>query len=439
MESKTQPALSNFVDLLLDAVFLVGTDGRILYVSAACERIFGYKPYEMVGRQMIGFVAPEDRERTQEEARHIMSGQSRIGFENRYIRKDGSLVDIMWSARWSDAGGLRIGVARDVSERKRAEERQAAVYAVSEAAHNATDLAALFREIERIVAKLVPVAGFVVATRDPKTKRIEFPRQAGMNPHGDLLLLEEPVARRYCAEVIRSGQPRLFPDDALAGAGGASWLAMPLVSRKDAIGVLLLNSRPGNCYSDKDKELLQFVSAQIATAIERRQLNDELLRAAQYDELTRLPNRRLFHDRMKSALARRRRKKNHMALLYVDIDGFKKVNDSFGHAAGDALLREVAQRLVHCVRETDTVARLGGDEFVVVLEEVSTPEDATAVAEKIRHAVCQPIDIGPRLLQARASIGVAFYPEHGKEAEALLKHADHAMYEDKRANSQVPA
>lgn len=440
MDTKTHDHLPNFVDLLLDVVFLVDVHGRIRYVSAACERVFGYTQDELAGRSMIDFVAPEDRARTWEESLQVMAGHPRIGFENRYIRKDGRQVHIMWSARWSEADQLRIGVARDVSVRKHAEEIQAATYAVSEAAHNATSLAALFREIHGIIAKLVPVAGFTVATVDSRTKQLSFPYQ--MDLHGDSSITQEPGARQYCADVIRSGQPMLLlentptelPDDA-GRRCGASWLAMPLMTQDEAIGALVLKSHVGTMYSDKDKELLLFVSSQVATAIERRQLAAELLRSARYDELTGLPNRRLFQDRMKSALARCRRQHGSIALLYVDVDNFKQVNDSFGHPAGDLLLKEIALRLTHCVRDEDTVARLGGDEFVVLLEEIHVPDDALAVANKIRSAVHQPIDVEGITLRTLTSIGIALHPEHGSEIEQLMKHADKAMYLDKKSKA----
>jgi diguanylate cyclase (GGDEF)-like protein len=154
-------------------------------------------------------------------------------------------------------------------------------------------------------------------------------------------------------------------------------------------------------YSDKDRELLGFVSAQVATAIERSRLKAELLRAARYDELTGLPNRRLFHDRIDTALARSRRKHGRVALLYIDIDDFKAVNDRLGHDAGDLLLQEIARRLERCVRKADTVARLGGDEFVVILEDIHGPDDATAVADKIHHSLQQPTAIAGHVLTPR--------------------------------------
>lgn len=446
METKSLNLLPNFLDLLLDTVFLVDVHGRIVYVSAACEKIFGYTQYEMIGQSMIDLVAPEDRIRTLEEAGKVMGGHSRIGFENRYIRKDGRQVDIMWSARWSEADQLRIGVARDVTERKHAEEMQAATYAVSEATHNATDLAALFREIHQIIAKLVPVAGFVVATCDPKTKQIGFPYQ--MDAHGKSPVVQEAIARQYCAEVIRDGQPMLLSDEAVAAPScdatatlfsvGEFWLTMPLITQKEVIGALILKGYPGRAYSDKDKELLHFVSAQVATAIERRQLNDELLRSARYDELTGLPNRRLFHNRMKSALARCRRRQRRLAVFFVDLDNFKQVNDSLGHAVGDLLLQEVALRLKRCLRGDDTVARLGGDEFIVLQEEIQVPEDALAVANKIQSVVRQPVNIDGHVLWTRASIGIAVYPENGEETEQLLQHADKAMYLDKKIKACAP-
>src|SRR5690606_4247640 len=121
-----------------------------------------------------------------------------------------------------------------------------------------------------------------------------------------------------------------------------------------------------------------------------------LLRSARHDELTGPPNRRLFQDRLKSALSRSKRRAARTAVLFIDIDKFKEVNDSFGHDAGDSLLQEVALRLKQCLREEDVVARLGGDEFVVLLEDIETKEVAWTVADKLRYALHQPVIAGDR-------------------------------------------
>jgi diguanylate cyclase (GGDEF)-like protein len=336
---------------------------------------------------------------------------------------------------------LRVGVARDVTELRHAAAIQLATYAISEAAHNAADLDVLLREIHRIIAALVPVAGFAIATCDPRTKKLSFTYQ--MDRQGYSPVLPEPIACQFCAQIMCNGRPTLLRDAALSGAPATcddsdGWLTVPLISQQETIGALVLKSDPGTHYSDKDKELLHFVAEQVAIAIDRAQLKAELLRAARYDELTGLPNRRLFQDRIKSAVARCVRNQRPMAVLYIDVDDFKQVNDTLGHSTGDLLLREVARRLQHCVRETDTVARMGGDEFVVLLEDLQTPDDARAIADKIRGTMRQPIEIDGRMLRIMASIGIALYPEHGREIEQLLKHADNAMYTDKRGKASAP-
>jgi diguanylate cyclase (GGDEF)-like protein/PAS domain S-box-containing protein len=424
--------LPPFVDLLLDAVFLVGLDGRVVYVSAACERIFGYTPQELTGQRLIDHVAPQDRARTMEEAGKVVAGGARIGFENRYMHKDGHLVAIMWSARWSDTAQLRIGVARDISERKHAEQMQAATYAISEATHDATDLHQLFQEIHRIIATLVPLIGFAVVTCDTRTGQPAFACRAGLEAYPGAAW--DADALRHCAAVIHTGEATALPDDE---PGAPSWLAMPLVAQKETIGVLLVKQPAGIVHTENDRELLHFVAAQAAMAIRRRNLSDELLRLARYDQLTGLANRRLFEDRMEAVLARCRRKQCRTAVLFIDLDGFKQVNDTLGHAVGDLLLQHVAQQLKRSVREVDTVARLGGDEFVILLEEVDQEQQAMVVADTVRKALLRPANVSGQLLQARASIGLAFYPDHGLEAGPILRHADQAMYLEKKRGRSV--
>lgn len=149
------------------------------------------------------------------------------------------------------------------------------------------------------------------------------------------------------------------------------------------------------------------------------------------DELTGLANRRLLEDRLSVALAHARREESGMAALYLDLDGFKEINNTLGHAAGDALLQMVARRLKATVREEDTVARLGGDEFVIVLR-VSGAGAATEVAAKVIDAVSQPYLIGGQHARVTVSAGIGLYPAHGEDAAALLKSADLALFEAKR-------
>ncbi|WP_259767675.1 PAS domain S-box protein, partial [Pseudomonas protegens] len=153
MATKNSAPLASFIDLLLDVVCAVDSQGRFVFVSAACERVFGYTADELIGRPMIELVHPADRERTLQAAREIMGGVPKPNFENRYLRKDGRVAHILWSARWSEVDQLRIAVARDITERKQAESKQAALYAISEAAHATEDLLVLFKHVHRIIGE----------------------------------------------------------------------------------------------------------------------------------------------------------------------------------------------------------------------------------------------------------------------------------------------
>lgn len=166
----------------------------------------------------------------------------------------------------------------------------------------------------------------------------------------------------------------------------------------------------------------------------RKAAEDEVKRLAFFDPLTNLPNRRLFTDRLHQAVIKAKRSQGNAALIFVDLDKFKPVNDRHGHAAGDQLLQAVAHRLNACVRESDTVARVGGDEFVVLLTSISQAQDAVQVAEKMHAALRAPFHLSTgQSLQISSSAGVALYPEHGLDEATLLHHADVAMYAAKAA------
>jgi diguanylate cyclase (GGDEF)-like protein len=154
---------------------------------------------------------------------------------------------------------------------------------------------------------------------------------------------------------------------------------------------------------------------------------------ALHDSLTGLPNRQLLMDRLSLAIAHARRNKSTMAVMYLDLDGFKQINDTLGHDAGDSLLRMVADRLVAAVRQEDTVARLGGDEFVIALWELSHADDVARLVSKVIRAVSQRYSIQGRDVSVTASVGVGIYPAHGEALETLMKNADLALYEAKHA------
>lgn len=164
---------------------------------------------------------------------------------------------------------------------------------------------------------------------------------------------------------------------------------------------------------------------------ERKSAEGHLDRLAHYDPLTQLPNRRLFYDRLKQAIAQARRRKTMVAVLFLDLDLFKHINDTLGHDVGDLVLTEVANRVANCVRETDTVSRLAGDEFVVLLTDVAERDDISMVAQRIVEAISEPYERNGHDLRVTASVGISVYPSNGQEETDLLEKADAAMYHAK--------
>jgi diguanylate cyclase (GGDEF)-like protein/PAS domain S-box-containing protein len=162
----------------------------------------------------------------------------------------------------------------------------------------------------------------------------------------------------------------------------------------------------------------------------------QMTHSAEHDLLTGLPNRRLLHDRVNQSVAFARRDMKQLAVLYLDLDSFKYINDSLGYPIGDQLLQSIAKRLVDCVRSTDTVSRQGGDEFVILLSDVQQPEDAAIMANRMLHVVAEAHSIDQHDLHVTTSIGVSIYPDDGQDAEALIKNADTAMYQAKENGRQ---
>jgi diguanylate cyclase (GGDEF)-like protein len=169
----------------------------------------------------------------------------------------------------------------------------------------------------------------------------------------------------------------------------------------------------------------------------RKRTQAQVWMKANYDHLTGLPNRSLFHDRLERAVLHEARRQGQVAALFIDLDGFKAVNDRLGHEAGDALLKEAAHRIDGCIRESDTAARMGGDEFTVVLTEVADRQGVRHVAEKILASVAMPYRLPGGDARVSCSIGIALYPQDAETVTALLHRADKAMYLAKRSGKNA--
>lgn len=182
---------------------------------------------------------------------------------------------------------------------------------------------------------------------------------------------------------------------------------------------------------DAEDKITHYVAAMLDIT-ERKQAHERLDFLAHHDVLTGLPNRTLFFDRIQQGMVQMKRDTGQLALLFIDLDKFKPINDQYGHALGDEVLLEAAQRMKTCVRKSDTVGRIGGDEFVVLLLDVKSVVNATNRAEKFREVLFQPFMVNDKSLFISASIGVALFPEHALTRNELAKHADYAMYYSKQ-------
>jgi diguanylate cyclase (GGDEF)-like protein/PAS domain S-box-containing protein len=387
-------------------VVVGSTDGQhIELANPAFARARGYTMEELRLLPIPELFTPEERAALPERIRRAHE-QGHATFESRHLRKDGSsfpvLVDI---TSIKDAQGqvlYRAVNVQDISQIKAAEKA--------------------LQDSRTILQATLDNSPYLIWLKDTAGRFIAI-NQAFLDSTGkesitevlgktDADLWPEHLAMKYQAddaEVIASGRQKMTEEQAL-DKGRLVWMETFKTPVFDAAG-----------------ELLGVTG--FAREITERKLAEEKMRhQAYYDMLTELPNRVLFSDRLQQAIVHARREKAHLAVMFLDLDRFKPVNDVLGHDIGDILLREVARRILSCVRESDTVARIGGDEFCVLLPGIENEKDVAIVADKILHALRQPFLLKNHAIHIGCSIGIASYPGDGRDETTLLKNADIAMY-----------
>ena len=395
-----------------DVITVLDADGNVRYSSPAVERMLGYRPEERAGRSSFELMHPDDLPRAK---RALVEALRSRGVARtltvRVRHREGSWrdVEVTGTNLLGDpsVGGIVLNW-RDVTERKRAEE-------------------ALKKSESRLAEaqRLAQLGGWEwdIET-DEVTWSDEVFRIYGFAP-GELV----PSLGRFMEVVHPDDRPRIG-----AVIDGALNRHKPYdlehrIVRPD--GEVRWVHRRAEVFRDGSGRATRMVGT-VHDVTERRTLEDRLRHQAFHDDLTGLPNRSLFVDRLEQALRRtRRRRRRRVAVLFMDLDGFKVVNDSLGHEAGDRLLVAVADRLRGCLRPEDTLARFGGDEFVVLLEDVGRPEDAVRVAERVLETLSEPFLLRARELFVSVSVGVALGGARPKRSEDLLRDADTAMYEAK--------
>ena len=330
---------------------------------------------------------------------------------------------------------------RDVTERRWVTDQQAAVAALGQWALSGTPLPALLEAAADLIARTLELPLCGVFELIPEDHYFRLVAGTGWAPNllGATIVpafpdwVSELSAGRVAAVVTGTLDERFFcaplvrEHDAVCGA------SVTIEGQIGTYGVLSVFSPVQRVFTPGDTNFLVAVANVIAAVVERRRAEEEVRHQALHDSLTGLPNRTLLADRLEQALSASLRDDPRVGLLLLDLDGFKDVNDSLGHHAGDQLLRQVADRLVEVLRASDTVSRLGGDEFAVCLPDVSSTAEASAIAAKLLTVLHKPFELAEMAVSVSASVGVAVSGEHGHEPSLLLQRADIAMYRAKRA------
>jgi len=371
--------------------------------------------------------------------------------EYRFRRHDGSFVHVLDRGQVILDGAGRavrmIGAMADISSRKQAEERihnqalrQRLIAEFGQQAFASSDVEDVLSRAVELVTVALKADYCSVLEFDESAKRLLIKAASGwpsetmarrtvaIRPGGRLefvLSRREPLITEDLAKEER------FSDSPLVRMGVRSGIQVPIFGTAGTFGILSAHARAAHHFGVDDASFLQSVANILAVAIERRSAEERLERLAQFDSLTGLPNRHLFHDRLLKTVAHARRSGQPMAVLFIDLDRFKLVNDTQGHSAGDKLLKEAAERLAQCVRSGDTVGRFGGDEFGAIVSDLSKPGDAGVVAQKVLDALAGPFKLDSHDTYVSASIGITLFPADGDNPEALVMNADTAMYRAK--------
>ena len=390
-----------------DLVYTHDLEGRVISMNVACERITGYTPDEVIGRVISDFVVPEQRDRgTEAMARKIRGEVTQTFYEVDLLGKDGRRIPIEVNTRIIVENGKPVGIqgiGRDISDRRESEARFRLLFERNLAGVYRTTTDGRILDCNEACARI-----FGYDSRD------EF-------------------LRLHAHDFYFDARERDRIVQMLDGQGSVSNLELRLRNRSGKAIWVLEN------VTLLDNGVLE---GTIIDITDRKIAQEQMEYQAYHDALTSLPNRLLFRDRISVAQAHAQRNGCELAVMFLDLDQFKLVNDTLGHTVGDRLLQIIAERLVNCVRGEDAVARMGGDEFTILLTELHDRRGASAVAQKILDAVRNPVLIDEHELFVTTSIGIAIFPDDGEDAETLLKNADRAMYRAKevgRDNYQFAA
>jgi len=392
--ARFRTALDGSADMVL--LFDMSDVSLIDFNDTACYYL-GYERHELLGMRGSDILAGVSAEDLRASLAKLLAREDRTDLMVRtYRRKNGTTFDVEVLRRGGDSpqGPILVLNSRDLTERRRIEERQAAHLRYQESTARLAQSALGRHEPAALVADALQTL------------------KDGLD-----------CARVAYVERLEDG----WRD------GYASALMERVHGEQGERGVLCALAATPDAFGPEEARFLSATAAVLSAGLSRIDSEQRLAFLAQFDPLTGLPNRALLRDRFTQLIVQARRHGNALGLLFVDLDDFKLVNDTLGHAAGDELLKEMARRLLEAVRPGDTVARISGDEFAVILGDLAKPEDAALVAQKIIDRLAGPAGVAGKEVFVGASIGIAAFPADGEDADALLAAADAAMYRAKQS------
>jgi diguanylate cyclase (GGDEF)-like protein/PAS domain S-box-containing protein len=405
--------IQQLIETVPQPIFFKGADGRYLGVNRAWERFFGIPREQFIGKSVFELYpdTPELAWRHHEKDLDLFARPGSQSYEAAIRDARGRTRNTIYNkATFGGAGGAvagLIGTITDVTELKEAE-----------AALRASE--ARFRDLTELASDWYWEQDAELRTTQVSSKIADF----------SLDVSQHLGKRRW--EVDIEG----VSDEQWRAHRRALEAREPfhdfVYQRRDTRGELRTISVSGRPIFD-EQGIFRGYRGTGRDITEQRLTEERIRHMAHHDALTQLPNRTLLHDRLEHAIARARRAGESVALLFIDLDRFKTINDSLGHPVGDRLLQAVAARLLDCTRGADTVARIGGDEFVLLLEALERPEAARHVARKVLESLAEPVELGGHRLQVTPSIGICTFPADGEDVDTLMRNADTAMYHAKQA------
>ncbi len=430
-----------------EMIYAHDVSGRLTTFNGGAEKITGYKRRDALRMNILDLVKLEQQESVRRWLSELKNHNPVLKFELQIATRSGRAATIEVSATILQHEGEVDGVeciARDVSERNRIASLERDRNDVLECLGKNEPLPLVLGRLTRLVECQRP--GAICAVMLARRDRLHVAAGTHLPEEIRRILEDLPItelsltcgaaacANRMVISANLSTDPRWFLYRDLAKALGVwSCWSVPILSAHGAVlGTVALYQPVPGVPDKEDTELLEAACRLGALAVEHSQLYNQLAYESQHDVLTGLPNRSLFEDRLRQALANARRSQLPVTLMYLDLDRFKQVNDTLGHKCGDELLQQVVVRLKASLRETDTLARIGGDEFTLVLPDVKEREQAEQVAVKMIATLAEKFTISGNAVWISASIGISQYPDDGDDSDVLQQKADLAMYHAKR-------